>query len=388
MIELSKPADSTQGSLRNKFPVLSSLSEHPVNYDAGKTWHPNKGVNHGLNRSKSLFALAQSFFKLKVDDTLETSTTDGYTIEPTQCTSNSSSDASSSAKALQYRDPLYYDHPTRHITPKEHNTWNPLASIRGKLDKSFFSVRGRNGLQPQAPTSERPVALSALTQANSTDFDDTDTSLMKRRKSLHGIHEAWGTVGKKFTLRGRKRGQAEAALSAYRLEAHEDIELPDLGSTVNADEIHKDAESLPSEGLSTTARASDSISVDRKSIALLDRDGPYSEAELNPITIPKSTNGKKRYGEERRSIDTSCSPKTLCPVRSRSTNKHVAFASATQLKLMEEAQQRQRVNSCLSTASGCPSLGSTQVSEKDLSLPAPTPPDVFSIRSSADYAEK
>ena len=162
MVKLSKPSDGKQASLRDKFPILSALSEHP-NHSGGrkpsvtrKSPRPASPTSlypaKPLNRSKSLFSLAQSFFK-KVDEA------DGYT---TQRTTHTSSTAHT-AKELQYRDPLYYrtsgphlhdqeNTPRRasNITPKvQHGTWNPLASIRGRLDKSFFSVRGRGGPQPQ-----------------------------------------------------------------------------------------------------------------------------------------------------------------------------------------------------------------------------------------------
>ena len=184
---------------------------------------------------------------------------------------------------------------------------------------------------------------------------------MKRRKSLHGLHDAWGTVGKKFTLRGRKRGQAEAALSAYRLETHEDIELPDLGLKMSADDVHRIDQPLPSKGLPTRIRVT---SVDQDSIGSLEHDG--HESGPKPITIVKSTNSKKRYGGDHTSDCSSCSLKT------RSTNKHVAFASATQLRLMEEAKERQRITSRDSDASGCPSLGSAGISENELAISTPS----------------
>lgn len=151
MVKLSKPADGKQASLRDRFPVLSSLSERPANNNAGQRSYSDNGVNvqpvkrpKPINRNKSLFTLAQTFFK-KVDDT------DGYITQPITDTSNSSFGTANDQENTRQSGSL---------GPKqEYNGWNPLASIRGRLDKSFFSVRGRGGRdvpQPQRPTGKQP----------------------------------------------------------------------------------------------------------------------------------------------------------------------------------------------------------------------------------------
>ena len=244
----------------------------------------------------------------------------------------------------------------------------------------------RSGPQPQPQQGKHSHVLSDFYPPNDPVFDAGVGSSVKRRKSLGGLNNAWGTVGKKFTLRGRKRGQAEAALSAYRREPTDDIELPELGPHIYMHEDCKSSGSIPILGLSSGSRVSSS---DSRATAVLDHEPPE---ELKPIIIQKSTNGKKRYGEGRTSDISSCSPKTLQPARTRSTSKKVAFASATQLQLMEEAKQRQRVNSRVSDASGCPSLTSADISAIDLSLPTPAPAtgaeSPVSPRRLSEYAER
>lgn len=152
MVKLSKPADGKQASLRDRFPALSSLSERPANSNAGKRTYSNNGVKiqavnqaKSPNRSKSLFTLAQSFFK-KVDDA------DGYTTQPTTHTSNSSFGTRNDRENIR--------RPSNLSLKQQYNTWNPLASIRGRLDKGFFSVRGRDVPQPQ-PSTGKQLDLSS-----------------------------------------------------------------------------------------------------------------------------------------------------------------------------------------------------------------------------------
>lgn len=221
-----------------------------------------------------------------------------------------------------------------------------------------------------------------LDPANKIDSDASIESPLKPRKSLGGLHNAWGTVGKKFTLRGRKRAQAGEALSAYKMEAHEAIELPDLAPDVYLDETCKSRESLPSSGFSSATRVSSS---DSGSTPLLDRDSPDDPQR---ITIPKSTNSRKRYSEELTSDISCCSAENLRPART--TSKKVAFASITQLQLMEEAKQRQRAKSNGSNASGCPGPGSGQASEKEVVCQTQAWPakSAISQQKLAEYGEK
>ncbi len=60
------------------------------------------------------------------------------------------------------------------------------------------------GSQLSQAVSRLP-SLCSPSGANWLDVEDNDSSPVKRRKSLHGLQQAWGTVGKKFTLRGNRR---------------------------------------------------------------------------------------------------------------------------------------------------------------------------------------
>lgn len=154
MVKLSKPTDGNHGSLRDKFPILSSLSEDTAN---GNERHTHKPRTQG--RSKSIFFLAQKFFRLSAeDDASDASDASNqvlvtkYAMDPSSSSSDPSSDDQHSIKAMNHRDAAYYHPnnnrrvtPTATIPPKEQKSWNPLASIRGKLDAGFFSVRGRSG---------------------------------------------------------------------------------------------------------------------------------------------------------------------------------------------------------------------------------------------------
>lgn len=221
-----------------------------------------------------------------------------------------------------------------------------------------------------------------LDKADNIEVDAGIDSPLKHRKSLGGLHNAWGTVGKKFTLRGRKRDQGEAAHSAYGMEAHEAIELPDLSPTVYVGEDCKPGDSSSSSGLSGATRVSSS---DSRSTALLDRGLPD---DPQPITIPKSTNSTKRYSEERTSDTTSCSPKSLRRVRK--TSKKVAFASITQLQLMEADKKHHRAKSDESNFSLCPGPGSDQLFKKGWGFPSAALPaeSTVSPQRFADYGEK
>ena len=151
MVKLSKPSDGNHGSLRDKFPVLSSLQDDTPNGHERQTNKPRT-----LGRSKSIFSLAQKFFRLSAEDDASDASNQvlitKHNMEPSSSNSDPSSDDQHSIKARNHRDAAYYHPnnnrrvtPTATIPPKEQKSWNPLASIRGKLDAGFLSVRGRNG---------------------------------------------------------------------------------------------------------------------------------------------------------------------------------------------------------------------------------------------------
>lgn len=151
MVKLSKPTDDNHGSLRDKFPVLSSLQDDTANGHERQTNKPRS-----LGRSKSIFFLAQKFFRLSAEDDASDASNQvlitKHNMEPSSNSSDPYSDDQHSIKALNHRDAAYYHPnnnrrvtPTATIPPKEQKSWNPLASIRSKLDAGLLSVRGRNG---------------------------------------------------------------------------------------------------------------------------------------------------------------------------------------------------------------------------------------------------
>ena len=151
MVKLSKPSDGNHGSLRDKFPVLSSLQDDTANGREKQTNRPRT-----LDRTKSIFSLAQKFFRLSAEgDSSDASNqvlVTKHNTEPSSSSSDPSSDDQHCIKAMNHRDAAYYHPnnnrrvtPTATIPPKEQKSWNPLASIRSKLDATFLSVRGRNG---------------------------------------------------------------------------------------------------------------------------------------------------------------------------------------------------------------------------------------------------
>ena len=59
-----------------------------------------------------------------------------------------------------------------------------------------------------------------LAMKTPADFVDTEAiaSQIKRRKSLHSLHEAWGTVGRRLTLRGRRAAPEKHIIEEISLQ--------------------------------------------------------------------------------------------------------------------------------------------------------------------------
>lgn len=167
------------------------------------------------------------------------------------------------------------------------------------------------------------------------------------------------------------------------------IAMNDFKATEHVKEFYRRALSLPSEGLSTSNRRAGSSSDSSTTLRSKGRKTPESEQIEAYIKVKKSTNGRNAFSEDRGSDQSSCLPVPLAPVNTRTTEKHVVFLSATQVKLMEEAKQRQREASSSSSSSECPSSGSpAQNSIEGLHPPSPALPLPSSIAQKTSVYDK
>lgn len=167
------------------------------------------------------------------------------------------------------------------------------------------------------------------------------------------------------------------------------IAMNDFGATEHVKEIYRHALSLPSEGLSTSNRRAGSSSDSSTTLGPKDRKTPEPEQIDAYINVKKTTNGRNAFSEDRGSTKSSSLPVALAPANTRTSEKHVVFLSATQVKLMEEAKQRQREASSSNSASGCPGSSTpAQSSMEELHLPSPALPLPYSITRTTSFYDK
>lgn len=156
------------------------------------------------------------------------------------------------------------------------------------------------------------------------------------------------------------------------------IAMNDFEATAHVKEIYRHALSLPSEGLSTSNRRAGSSSESSTTLGSKGRKTPEPEQIEAYINVKKTTNGRNAFSEDRGSTESSLLPVPIAPVNTRTSEKHVVFLSATQVKLMEEAKQRQR--EALSSP--------TQNSMEELQLPSPALPLPSSITRTTSFYDK
>lgn len=125
-----------------------------------------------LNRSKSVFSLAQDFFRLRLNAPSEE-----ISAEPEDGQSRPGS-------------------------------WNIFGSLRGSRNgdgSRSQRVRERSITPSRQSVDTRKYSTSKeVNGVDELDADDSETSQLRHRKSLHGL---FGTVGKRYSVHGRQTAQ-------------------------------------------------------------------------------------------------------------------------------------------------------------------------------------
>ncbi|KFY34591.1 hypothetical protein V494_06634 [Pseudogymnoascus sp. VKM F-4513 (FW-928)] len=160
--------------------------------DAPATRDPSSPARH-LNRSKSVFSLAQDFFKLAL---------------------NTSSDGPIPGSQASYAKP---------------GPWNLFGSLRGTWNSAGL------GANPQ-----RSGGHSASQSPNQPDayYEDAPSSLLRHRKSLHNL---FGTVGKRNSMKARADRTVQPNLLRKRSGTGDNLQAsnnPSMQSIEDADRAY------------------------------------------------------------------------------------------------------------------------------------------------------
>lgn len=162
-----------------------------------------------LNRSKSVFSLAQDFFKM---------------------TLNTSSDK-----------PV----PDSQDSFAKTGSWNIFGSLRGTWSGVASGANHQRSGRHSASQSLKPLETcrnltkQKLNKADSSDHEEEGPSLLRYRKSLHNL---FGTVGKRSSMKGRRADRTvQPNTLGKRSGAGNSLQIPDshtIQSIEDADQVH------------------------------------------------------------------------------------------------------------------------------------------------------